>query len=142
VTKIRLDELRAALAKRGSSGGSELKESDYKRKLVWEINRHPEARARRIEDRFAVGVLDLIIKMPDRHLFLAEGKVISGFQFGPTPAQFEEGKRWEAAGVRCILIGWKMRQMYVSAWTEMADSRKCFTVLGDSYADILWEFTK
>ena len=142
MSKIRLDDLKAALEKRQSAGGSELKESDYKRKLVSEINRLPGGRARRIEDRFAVGVLDMILKPPDLPLVLGEGKVIDGFQFAPTQAQFEEGKRWQEAGVECILIGWKARQMFVSPWVEKADCRQCFTIQNIPYSQVLLEYLR
>jgi hypothetical protein len=141
VTKIRLDDLKAALEQPRQP--AKASEASYKRDLVAGINSLPGGRARRIEDRFAVGVLDMIIKLPDRPLVLAEGKVIDGFQFAPTPTQFEEGKRWEAAGVKCVLIGWKIRQMYVSAWTDKADYRECFTLPSSQpYHKVLYEYLR
>ncbi len=55
-----------------------MKEADYKRKLVAEVNALRGGYARRIEDRFAVGMLDLIIKLPDVPLVFAEAKLING----------------------------------------------------------------
>jgi hypothetical protein len=102
-------------------------EAGHKRNLVAEINALRGGRARRVEDRWAIGVLDLILKLPDRPLILAEGKMILGHKFGPTERQFIEGKRWIAAGVNCVLIGWKGTTMSVSPWVEQADWRECRT---------------
>ena len=65
MTKVRLDELKQALEqKRPKAAG--LSEADFKRRLVSEI-KMLGGQARRIEDRFAVGVLDLIIKLPEAY---------------------------------------------------------------------------
>ena len=125
MTKIRLDELAAALAQRRPPAVKS--EADHKRELVAAINRLPGGRARRIEDRYGTGILDMIIKPPDMPLVMAEGKLIDGFLFAPTGTQFEEGKRWQAAKIECVLIGWKKGQMFLSAWVEKADCRECFT---------------
>ena len=98
-TPLHLEDLKAALEAKPRHGGTELSESDYKRKLVAEINRLPGSRARRIEDRYGVGILDLLIKLPGVPAFWAEGKVIKDNVFGPTQSQFEEGLRWIEAGV-------------------------------------------
>ena len=132
MTKLRLDELKAALEQKRPPAAKS--EADYKRELVAEINRLPGGRARRIEDRYGTGILDLIIKLPDMPLVMAEGKLIDGLQFAPTGAQFEEGKRWEAAGIKCVLIGWKKGQMFLSSWVEKAHVDDCFTALGLSDA--------
>lgn len=115
-----------------------MNESDHKRALVSEINTLRGARARRIEDRWAVGVLDLIIKLPDRPLFLAEGKLVKGNLFAPTPAQFAEGQRWIAAGIQALLIGWKGREMAISPWVQQADWREC--KIGPNNVSILMEY--
>ena len=73
--------------------------------MVVEINRLPCFRARRIEDRYATGILDLTIALPGIPMFWAEGKVIKANMFSPTPIQFEEGQKWLEVGVRVILIG-------------------------------------
>jgi hypothetical protein len=102
-------------------------EADCKRKLVAEINRLRGGRARRVEDRWAIGVLDLILKLPDLPLIMAEGKLIKGNLFAPTERQFIEGNRWIEAGVGAVLIGWRGETMAVSPWTEQADWRDCWT---------------
>jgi len=140
MTKIRLDELKAALEQRRPPAAKS--EAEYKRELVAGINKLPGGRARRVEDRWAVGVLDLIIKPPGLPFVMAEGKLIDGFQFGPTEAQWEEGKRWQAAGVECVLIGWKAGQMYCRQWTQKADCRECFTAPDLADALALMEFLR
>lgn len=103
-----------------------MRESDLKRKLVKEVNAIPGGYARRVEDRWSVGALDLFIKLPVYAAMWAEAKVIDGNLFGPTARQYEEGKRLLAAHVPVLLIGWKNGVMYVSAWTEKADIRECY----------------
>ena len=114
-TPLHLEDLKAVLeAKRGR----ELSESDYKRKLVAEINHLPGARARRIEDRYATGILDLTIALPGIPMFWAEGKVIKANMFSPTPIQFEEGQKWLEAGVRVISDWLARRPIYLLALGE------------------------
>ena len=105
MSKLRLDDLKAALEQRRPPAAKS--EADHKRELVAAINALPGGRARRIEDRYGTGILDLVIKLPDRPLILAEAKLINGHLFAPTGAQYEEGKKWQAAGVNCLLLGWK-----------------------------------
>lgn len=100
-----------------------IKEADYKRRLVAEIKRLPGGWARRIEDRFAVGVLDIVIKLPGRPIFFAEGKLVDGNLFRPSDRQWEEGLQLQAANIDCVLLGWKMGIMYVSPWVKQADVR-------------------
>ena len=83
--------------------------------------------ARRYEDRYAVGLLDLMLKLPDLPPVWAEGKVIDGHQFAPTPRQWVEGNRMIAAGLNIILLGWRAGILYVSPWVEKADKRECIS---------------
>jgi hypothetical protein len=136
--KIRLDEIKAALEQRRTP--AEASEADYKRKLVAEINRLPGGYARRIEDRFAVGVLDLLIKYPEVEVIMAEGKLIEGNLFAPTERQYEEGLRLNRAEIEPFLIGWKQGVMYVSPWVKQADYRDCFTIRDVSHGEVLWRF--
>ena len=138
MTKIRLDDLKAALEMRRSPAVKS--EADHKRELVAAINQLPGGRARRIEDRYGTGILDLIIKMPHRPLVLAEAKLIDGLQFTPTGAQYEEGKKWQAAGVNCLLLGWKHGQLYISHWVEKAHVNDCFTGHGMTDVEALLEY--
>lgn len=115
-----------------------MNEADHKRKLVAEVNALRGGYACRIEDRFAVGRLDLIIKLPGHPVFFAEGKKIKGNLFGPTERQFLEGRRLEAADIPALLIGWKDKLMYVSPWTFEADLRQLCA--GFSYITTLMEY--
>ena len=138
MTKVRLDDLAAALAQRRPPAMKS--EADHKRELVAAINALPGGRARRIEDRYGTGILDLIIKLPGRPLVLAEAKLIDGLQFAPTGAQYEEGKKWQAAGVNCLLLGWKHKILYISHWVEKAHIDDCFTDSSLDDAQALMEY--
>ena len=74
------------------------------------------------------GYLDLVIKLPNRPMFWAEGKLIDGNLFGPTARQYEEGRDWLKVGVDVLLIGWDRSAMYISPWVKQADKRQCWTV--------------
>ena len=89
-----------------------------------------------------MGVLDLIIKLPGVPLIFAEGKIIKGNLFGPTPAQFAEGERWIRAGVDAVLIGWQDSLMFISPWVKQADKRDCWVSGKGSDADSLLEYLK
>lgn len=102
-------------------------EAGRKRKLVAEVNALRGGYARRLEDRFAVGLLDLVIKLPELPWLWAEGKLIDGFKFAPTMRQYEEGERILATGTPVLLLGWKGPIMYISPWVKQADLRDCFT---------------
>ena len=118
-------------------------EADFKRKLVAEIKMLPGGYARRVEDRWAVGVLDLIIKLPGLPIVFAEGKLIRGNLFAPSPAQFAEGNKILAASMLAVLIGWKDRVMYVSDWVEKAHIEDSFYLGHDAkYADVLAKYVR
>lgn len=139
---LHLEDLKAALEAKPRHGGTELSEADYKRQLVADINRLPGARARRIEDRYATGILDLVISLPGIPMFWAEGKVVAHNRFKPTPIQYEEGKRWLAAGVRVVLIGWHHGAIYLSPWVKEADRRECLQTVGVDHVKALMEFMR
>jgi hypothetical protein len=100
-------------------------EADRKRTLVAGVNALIGGWARRVEDRWAVGALDLIIKLPRLPILFAEGKIIEGNVFGPTERQWVEGERIKAAGLSVLLLGWKGSTIYVSPWVKQADRRHC-----------------
>jgi hypothetical protein len=91
-----------------------------------------------VEDRWAIGVLDLILKVPGFPLFLAEGKLIKGNLFAPTQRQWIEGNKWIEADVNAVLLGWKNNTMAVSPWTVEADVRECWT--GADHLETLVEY--
>jgi hypothetical protein len=118
-----------------------VKEADYKRRLVADISRRPGGYARRVEDKFAVGVLDMIFKLPGYPIVFAEAKLlVGGFKFAPSGRQYIEGQRLIAARLLPILIGWKDGQMYLSPWAEEADIRNCPPWRGQSEIEQLEEF--
>jgi hypothetical protein len=117
-----------------------LNESDRKRALVADVNALRGGWARRVEDRFAVGVLDLILKLPFKPILFAEGKIIDGFKFGPTERQWVEGERILAAGLIVTLIGWKGKDVFVSPWTKQADCRFCYQGKTSNAVDVLLAF--
>jgi hypothetical protein len=116
-------------------------EADRKRSLVAEV-KHLGGYARRVEDRWAVGVLDLIIKLPGHELFMAEGKLIKGNLFAPTATQYAEGVKWIKAGVDVVLIGWQDKAMYISPWVKQADKRDCWQLDECGYAESLSVYMK
>ena len=118
-----------------------MNEADRKRELVKAV-RALGGHARRIEDSWAVGVLDLIIKLPGVPFIVAEGKIIKGNLFGPTPAQFAEGEKWIRAGVDAVLIGWQDRAMYLSSWIKQADKRDCWMTNEGNDAEFLLKYLK
>ena len=138
MSKLRLEDLKAALEQRRPPAVKS--EADHKRELVAAINALPGGRARRIEDRYGTGILDLIIKLPDIPLVMAEAKLINGNFFAPTGAQYIEGKKWEAAKIECVLIGWKKGQIFLSPWVEKAHIDDCFTAPGMDEAQALMEY--
>lgn len=118
-----------------------MNEAQRKRELVAAI-KAIGGHARRIEDSWAVGVLDLIIKLPSYPVFFAEGKIIKGNSFGPTPAQFAEGEKWRKAGVDAVLIGWQDSAMYISPWIKKADKRECWFSRHLNHAEALLKYLK
>ena len=116
-----------------------MNEAEFKAKLVKEV-KLLGGHARRLEDKYALGLLDLIIKLPGHPLLWAKGKLIEGHQFGPTPRQYEEGKAWIAAGVTTVLIGWHNKVLYVSPWVKKADKRECYATSGYTYAESLLRY--
>ncbi len=94
-------------------------EAKFKTQLVADC-RKLGAYARRHEDRWAVGLLDLAIKFPGHPHLLAEGKLVPHQAFAPTLRQWEEGNRYIAAGGLCALLGWdpKTKVMFVHEWAR------------------------
>lgn len=118
-----------------------MNEADRKRKLVREVNALPGAYARRLEDKWAVGVLDLIIKLPTHPILWAEGKIVEGNLFAPTLRQWEEGLEVQRAGMTPLLFGWKASFMFISPWVKQADIRTCFHG-GAPWINVLQEYLK
>ena len=103
-----------------------MNEADFKAQLVKNV-RALGGYGRRLEDKYALGLLDLVIKLPQHPFLVAEGKLIAGHAFAPSARQYEEGKSWINAGVKVLLIGWHQKSMYISPWVKKADKRECYT---------------
>lgn len=114
-------------------------ESSRKARLVREV-KLLGGQARRLEDKWAVGLLDLVIKLPGHPLIWGEGKLIEGNLFQPTGAQYEEGMKWIKAGVGVVLLGWQATTMYISPWTKKADKRECWTNSEGTDAESLLQY--
>jgi hypothetical protein len=124
-------------------------EAELKTDLATEC-RKLGAYARRLEDRYEIGLLDMTIKFPGHPHLLAEGKLIDHQAFAPTPRQYEEGKRYIAAGGLCALIGWdkKTKVMFIHPWAKTATKADSFPP-GGSYKDhattlkewLIWQAT-
>lgn len=80
------------------------------------------AYARRREDRYAVGLLDLEIKFRGYPHVLAEGKIVEHQKFAPSLRQYEDGRRYGDAGGLAILIGWDKatKAMFIHEWAKEA----------------------
>jgi hypothetical protein len=103
-------------------------EADFKRELV-EGCEARGAYAIRHEDRYGLGRLDLSIKFPGLMEIKAEGKLVPHQSFAPTPRQFIEGEKYQAAGGIAVLLGWDRatRQMYIHPWAKTATKAGSFT---------------
>ena len=118
-------------------------EADFKKLLVKQA-RAAGAYARRLEDRYAVGLLDVVIIPPAGLTYFIEGKRIDGNLFGPTERQFTEGMRilMAQAQARPLLVGWdKDDVMYIApSWEKKIDKRMCWRGRGSNYYENLMEF--
>jgi hypothetical protein len=120
---------------------SSQEESLLKSRLV-EQCRAKKWYARRIEDAFAVGILDIIIVPTGFPTLFVEGKITDGLKFGPTDRQYIEGvKILQALGNGMpLLIGWRSQVMYVSnRWNRDGDyiTRAFKQPDGAGYADTI-----
>src|SRR4249920_1004887 len=89
--------------------------------------------ARRIEDQYAVGMVDTILIPRGLPAFLAEVKVVKGPTFGPTPRQFEElcriGKAADDNGhVIPIMIGYREGVYYFHEPASTIHCQDCFSI--------------
>ena len=118
-----------------------MNEADHKLRLVKEV-KLLGGMARRLEDKYALGLLDLVIKLPGQPMLWAEGKLIDGNLFAPTARQYLEGEDWLKAGVEVLLIGWDRSAMYISPWVKQADKRQCWAAasINTNYARSLQEY--
>jgi hypothetical protein len=96
-------------------------EAEFKRDLVHQLLKEG-GYARRLEDRYAVGTLDLLL-LTKRFLIYAEAKLIKGIALPARVAQREQIKLFNEVGnphARAIIIGLK-------------DGMMCFGLPGERY---------
>jgi hypothetical protein len=114
-------------------------EAEHKADLVKEV-KLLGGYAQRVEDKWAVGILDLILKFPGHDVVMAECKMIKGNLFAPTSAQYAKGVNWLKAGVGVALIGWQDKTMYISPWVKQADKRDCWMTNECNEAEFLAKY--
>ena len=113
-------------------------ESAIKRKMIASI-KEAGGYARRIEDQYAVGMVDTILIPRGLPVFMAEVKKIHGSAFGPTPRQLEELRRIKEADygmghVIPIMIGHKDDTYYFHAPANVIKCSDCFSVTTSKWA--------
>lgn len=103
-----------------------MRESDIKRLLVKEM-RMEGGYARRIEDKFAVGMPDLVMIPPDCPVIWLEMKVLTGTILRVTARQLEELWRLRRPPHSISFMGgWKDGGMYISPPKEGITLSRCF----------------
>lgn len=106
-------------------------ESTFKTQMVASIRKHG-GYARRIEDRYAVGILDTVLVPKGYPVFFAEIKRVRGNIIRPTDRQFVEMRRINEAGegkhMFGILIGCTDDAYYFHEATNYAEVKSCFSV--------------
>jgi hypothetical protein len=101
--------------------------------------------ARRIEDGYGVGILDITIVPTGFMALFVEGKVTDGLKFAPSERQYVEGLRViEARGLAVpILVGWRNQVMYIADWGREAFITKAFRQYDNmNYAQTIQEWIR
>ena len=114
-------------------------ESDLKTELIKSC-RKAGAYARRIEDQYAVGILDMVIVFPGEPVVFAEGKIMRTGFIRPTERQFLEGdkiQKLQNSNVLAVLIGWREQRMYVGGWGEQLSMSQCLAQGEETYGQLL-----
>ena len=89
-------------------------ESDVKRDIV-NVIRFEGGYARRIEDKFSVGMPDMILIPMRCPVIWAEVKIITGITFGPSPRQLVELRKLQRPPHSySVVIGYKDGTHYIS----------------------------
>jgi hypothetical protein len=127
---------------KGRVNSVKTEESELKTKLVQQC-RERGWYARRIEDQFAVGILDVTVAISWRPVLFIEAKVTDGLKFSPTERQYIEGLQINKANscAIAILVGWRDKVMYVDDWYREVFITKAFAQpKGLNYAETLEEW--
>lgn len=112
-------------------------ESAYKVKMVKAI-KDAGGYARRIEDQYGVGILDMILCLPTTGMICAEAKRFKGNFFKPSPRQYVEMERINNGGGLSLLIGIKEGVHYLHHSTMTAFVDNCVVQQnGESFPDLL-----
>lgn len=113
-------------------------ESNVKRKIVKEV-KAAGGYARRLEDRFAVGLPDMMIIFPGSPVFFAEVKIIEGRIFRPSPRQLIELQRIGISySTEPIVIGYADGTYYFSEPKETIYGSDCiYTMPGETFSQTL-----
>lgn len=123
-------------------------EADYKRWMVKQVQERG-GYARRIEDQFAVGTLDLVLIPVGAPVFFVEVKMVTGNRFKPSLRQFVEMQRIENSQrfidglhyAHAILIGCKEGQLYFSEAVADQHINECYAPPKEwHFVDQLHEF--
>ena len=109
-----------------------MNESELKTKMVKNVKDNG-GYGRRIEDQFAVGILDTLLVPRGLPVFMAEVKIIRGVSFGPTPRQYIEMMRvveaaYKGGHVIPVLIGWKNDTFYFHEPIQTVKATDCFSI--------------
>lgn len=115
-------------------------EADYKRRIVAAMQKYG-GYARRVEDKYAVGTLDLILSTPRTGLVLAEAKLIKHVDgsFAASPRQCVEMTRIRQGGGVTLLIGISSEGHFYL--TEHTAAKKDGCIGGDRFPETFeWWF--
>jgi hypothetical protein len=104
-------------------------ESENKTDFVKAIRSVPGWYATRIEDKYRVGVPDIIVGIPLGPTLMIEAKMIANQSFGPTPRQFVELQRFGDAHRAALLLGFKEGVMYLHGVAEQVKISDCLASL-------------
>lgn len=118
-------------------------ESWYKNKMVSDVQA-AGGYARRLEDQYGVGILDMVFKIPGMPMVLAEAKRFSYQQFELSPRQWEEARRIVVAGGIVASIGVKIPEEVIHIYGlpkardgKVRASECVIAVPGESFVDTM-----
>jgi hypothetical protein len=96
------------------------------------------AYARRVEDQYGVGVLDMVVAFSGLPVAFLEGKVVEHQAFAPTERQFIEGNRiiaLEGGHAVPLLVAWGVDSgFHIHEWARKGAIKTSFTA-GDGIDD-------
>lgn len=115
-----------------------MNEADVKADIVRSVRREG-GYGRRIEDRFSVGMPDVILIPTDCPVVWLEAKIVRDNMFGPTERQLIELRRLRIKPhCTSYLIGWKAGVHYITLPTRQIHYNDCMQQLpGESIGDLI-----